>query len=91
MNPPPSRVSGDANGDARRTGRAGDRDRREDIDKLILLVGDQVVEHQVFVIEDAVLGLQGHVDREGQCLVRIRDHLRSRKHMYLLEIGELIH
>src|ERR1700736_1932886 len=52
MNPPPSRVSGDADGYARRAGRAGDRDGRKNIDKLILLIGDQVVEQQVLVIED---------------------------------------
>ena len=56
-------------GDARRTRAAGDRDRREAVDELILLVGDQIVEHQVLVIDDAVLGLQRHVDRKRQRLV----------------------
>ena len=58
-----------------RSGRAFDRRWREDIDELIFPVGDQLVEHQVLVVENAVLCLQLPVDHEGEILVGVRHDL----------------
>lgn len=67
--------SGDADRHARRTRTADYRHRGEAVDELIFLVGDQIVEEQILVIENAVLGLQRHVHGKRQRLVRIGNDL----------------
>src|SRR5206468_8880277 len=64
--------SGDGDRAAVRPGGAFDRRRGEDEHKLVLAVGDQIVEDQILVVEDAVLGLQFRMARKGQALVRVR-------------------
>ena len=67
--------------------RSGDRDRAavasrgafyrgrgKAVDELVLLVGDELVEDQVLVVVDAVLGLQFGMDDEGERFVGIGYH-----------------
>src|SRR5262249_10905562 len=51
-----------------------DGSRRKAIDELVLLVGNELVEDKVFVVVDAVLGLQLGMDPKGERLVGIGHH-----------------
>src|SRR5688500_15509233 len=62
-------------GAAVRARRAFDGRGREDIDELILPLGDELVEDEVLVVEDAVLRLQLAMHREGERLVGVRHRL----------------
>src|SRR5690348_11654552 len=74
---PAYRRSGDADRRTRRTRATNDRQRGEAVDELIFLVGDQIVEEQILMIEDPVLGLQRHMHGKGQRLVRIGNDLHG--------------
>jgi hypothetical protein len=63
---PAARGSGDGNRAARRSGRTLERHRHEYVHELVFPIRDQLVEHEILVIEDAVLREQFPVNRKGQ-------------------------